>query len=116
MVIIIITKKQSSSLFSLSAFTYVYRRPHVIVFLILLQLVVAGSIQFTYKVSAEQGYDYFEFVLDDVLYFYYSNRPWTTFTLDIEPGFHIAEWIYYKDQDVSAGEDRASIAVFFEKR
>lgn len=72
-------------------------------------LVAAGSIKFAYKVSAENYYDYLMFVVDDLVWLQKSNQSWTTYTQSLSVGYHFVQWVYYKDETVSAGEDKATI-------
>lgn len=72
-------------------------------------LIVPGSIKFTYKVSAEAGWDYLMFVVNDLVYLQKSNANWTTYSQNLPIGYHVVEWVYFKDESVSAGEDKATI-------
>jgi len=74
-----------------------------------IRFITSGTISFEYRVSAETDYDGIEFVIDDLGMMFYSNKDWTNATFNIGAGYHTIKWQYYKDIDVTGGEDRAYI-------
>jgi len=71
---------------------------------------VADSLKFFYKVSSEEGYDYFSFKLNDTEIFRKSGEiSWTRKVVAVPAGLNKMEWIYKKDNSVSSGSDCAWI-------
>jgi len=75
------------------------------------ELVVSGSLSFTFKVDSERGWDGLEFYVDDVqLMELTSFEPlWKTLTFDLPQGLHKAIWRYHKDASMARYMDRAQI-------
>lgn len=67
------------------------------------------TLSFSYQVSAEQNWDFFNFIMDDVLIFKVSQQTWRTFSINVTTGYHTAKWVYTKDPSLSFGEDLAKI-------
>ncbi len=78
--------------------------------LILKASVRAGIATFEYKVSSEEGWDWFEFYVDGVLQSRWTGEvDWTPYALSVNPGVRTFEWRYSKDVARSAGLDTAFI-------
>ena len=67
-----------------------------------------GTVQFSWKVSSEQGYDFLEFHIDG----YLANgrisgtRDWAQASYSVTgSGTHTLKWRYVKDGSFSAGSD-----------
>ncbi|MGB1042894.1 MAG: C10 family peptidase, partial [Tenacibaculum sp.] len=70
----------------------------------------AKTINFDFKVSSEQNYDFLLLTVDGITLEQWSgNIDWTSYSLNISSGNHIIEWIYKKDFSVSSGDDKAWI-------
>jgi hypothetical protein len=70
----------------------------------------ADSLTFYYKVSCEFNYDFLEFKLNGIEILKKSGDiPWTRKVVAVHAGINKMEWIYKKDQSVSAGDDCAWI-------
>ena len=77
-----------------------------------------AHLQFDVNVEAERYFDFLMFVVDSLV-LYRRDRyvpslslrtnGWTTWGTDIEPGYHILSWIYYKDFSGEYGMDRAQL-------
>ncbi|MBW7989638.1 MAG: hypothetical protein FVQ84_06430 [Planctomycetes bacterium] len=67
----------------------------------------AGTLNFFWKVSSEVGYDYLEFYIDGVLQDRISGSiDWHQMVYAItDPGLHVLDWRYVKDEGVSSGSD-----------
>lgn len=64
------------------------------------------SLLFDYRVSSEADYDYLRFYVDSIKIMEWSgNIDWQSFTYVFEPGNHLIEWRYQKDESISSGED-----------
>jgi hypothetical protein len=70
----------------------------------------ADSLKFYYKVSSENIYDGLSFILNGTEVLKKSGEiPWTKKVVPVPAGLNKMEWVYRKDQSVSAGEDCAWI-------
>jgi hypothetical protein len=70
----------------------------------------ADSVKFYYKVSSEPSYDNLSFSLNDKEIFKKSGETsWTKKAIAVPAGLNKLEWIYRKDNSVSAGSDCAWI-------
>lgn len=70
----------------------------------------AATVSFDYLVSSEQGYDYFDFYIDDVRQFHVSGASgWVAGAYPVTAGEHTFRWAYSKDYSVSDGSDSAFI-------
>jgi len=68
------------------------------------------TMKFYYKVSSEPNYDYLQFKLNDKELMRYSGETvWDRIEIPVPAGFNLMEWIYKKDNSVSAGADGAWI-------
>lgn len=66
----------------------------------------AGSITFTYKVSSESGYDYLRFYIDNVEKGSWAGSSgWTEVSYTVSAGNHTFKWEYEKDGSVTNGSD-----------
>ncbi|MER2597932.1 MAG: hypothetical protein ABTQ73_00240 [Caldilineales bacterium] len=74
------------------------------------ELVTTGQISFRYRVDSEQGYDFLEFLLDDVPLLRVSGASgWQTLSTTLPAGSYTLQWSYRKDSTVSSGQDSAWI-------
>lgn len=65
-----------------------------------------GKIAFAYRVSSEQGYDFFDFLIDEEKILRKSGTiPWTMVSWPISQGWHTFTWRYSKDNNTSRGKD-----------
>jgi hypothetical protein len=66
-----------------------------------------GAVTFYWKVSSEEGYDYLEFYIDNVLQSRISgSTDWNQMDCTIpDLGLHTLKWQYVKDSSVSEGND-----------
>jgi hypothetical protein len=65
-----------------------------------------GTLSFSWKVSSEEDFDFFNVYLDGVLKYYWSGESsWFRSELTIPSGTHTVKWEYVKDADVSSGQD-----------
>lgn len=65
-----------------------------------------GILYYSWKVSSEEDYDFLEFLVDDALYDYVSGEvDWQEGSALIPAGIHFIDWVYLKDEALSAGED-----------
>ncbi len=70
----------------------------------------AATITFYYKVSSEQGYDFFDFYIDSTRKIHSSgNRGWQTASFTVGRGTHTFLWSYSKDYSVKSGSDAVFI-------
>jgi len=72
----------------------------------------AGTIQFDYKVSSEEGHDFLKFYINDVLIEQWSGNltTWQTVSYPVSAGgVNVFKWEYSKDLYTSSGYDRAWI-------
>jgi hypothetical protein len=75
---------------------------------ITLNVVEAGFVGFSRRVSSEQDWDYLRFYIDDEEQAAWSGElGWESFTFPIDTGVHILRWSYIKDEIISAGDDLA---------
>ena len=73
-------------------------------------LAVADTLSFSYKVSSEAGYDYLKFLLDSVrLERWSGEKGWEKYMVPVDSGIHLLEWEYEKDSNTDRGEDAAWI-------
>lgn len=69
-----------------------------------------GPFFFARKVSSENGFDFFNFYVDEELKQSWTGElDWELFVIDIPAGEHKLRWSYVKDGSVSKGEDAAWI-------
>ncbi len=67
-------------------------------------------ISFYYKVSSEEGYDYFNFYINDNIISTWSGEvDWSYVEYPISAGLNTFKWEYAKDQSVQEGSDCAWI-------
>jgi hypothetical protein len=75
-----------------------------------IDLPLADTVRFWYKVSSEPSYDFLRLTVNDTTVFTASGeKDWTQRTVPLRPGAHILQWSYIKDGSVSSGSDRAWI-------
>ncbi|MCD4769598.1 MAG: T9SS type A sorting domain-containing protein [Bacteroidales bacterium] len=68
------------------------------------------TLEFWYKVSSENNFDWFSFYSDSVQYERASGETdWQQAIIPLNPGVHYLEWVYAKDASVNFGDDRAWI-------
>jgi peptidyl-Asp metalloendopeptidase len=75
----------------------------------ILQTTVNGPalLTFWWKVSSELNFDYLDLYLDGNLQTYITGEiNWTQLGLNIPAGSHTVQWDYWKDDSVSAGQDK----------
>jgi hypothetical protein len=66
----------------------------------------SGQISFYKKVSSEQGWDYFRFLVNGQVQGEWSGEvSWSQSTFTIPAGSHVLEWRYVKDNIISSGSD-----------
>jgi len=66
----------------------------------------SGTITFTWRTSCEDEYDGVEFYVDGVVQRWITGETdWKTISLQLEDGDHLLEWVYYKDEQDTAGAD-----------
>jgi PKD repeat protein len=72
---------------------------------------IAGDISFDYRVSSEGSSDVFCFYIDyePKVVEVSGEQPWSRASFWVPPGQHKFIWLYEKDWDGSAGEDKAYI-------
>jgi hypothetical protein len=72
-----------------------------------LQIVtLSGTGAFDFRVSSEEGWDYFEFLINGVRQQRWSAElAWRNFLFPLQAGLNILEWRYSKDANFSAGFD-----------
>ncbi len=68
-----------------------------------------ATLAFSYQVSAENNWDFLNFMVDDQLIFKVSQQTWAEYAMNVTTGFHTAKWIYTKDPSIAVGEDMAKI-------
>jgi carboxypeptidase D len=70
-----------------------------------------GTISFWYRVSSEDGWDFFNFYINGnrVLHVSGTGGGWTPFETVLPTGSHELKWEYQKDGSVSEGSDAAWI-------
>lgn len=67
-----------------------------------------GQLTFRWKVSSEEGYDFFTFLANGSTQGSISGEQgWSTVTLQLGTGTHQLEWRYAKDVRISSGADTA---------
>jgi hypothetical protein len=70
----------------------------------------AGPLSFWYRVSSEEGYDWFEFYIDDVMQFRDSGEgTWQYYSTTLSSGEQVVKWRYRKDRSGDYGEDTVFI-------
>ena len=73
----------------------------------------AGNVAFAYRVSSEQGADFFNFYIDNVAQFpalgVSGEVPWTPVSFPVTAGTHTFKWVYAKDGSLFDGADAAWI-------
>lgn len=75
-----------------------------------LNLSQSDTLSFRYKVSSESGYDFLEFLIDDVMMDRWSGTiDWKLAVFPVDSGQHVLEWRYDKDSNTDRGEDAAWI-------
>ena len=76
-----------------------------------ISLVRAGSISFSFKVTAEVLYDGLAFFVDDVLLMtqYSNSDEYIQKSFNLTAGTHIIRWVFFKDSSHSDGDDSAMI-------
>ena len=68
------------------------------------------TLSFVRKISCEEGYDFLRFYADDALLAEWTGTSdWSQEKFAITQGAHTFQWIYKKDDIVSAGEDASWI-------
>ncbi|NCC88013.1 MAG: T9SS type A sorting domain-containing protein [Clostridia bacterium] len=73
-------------------------------------VVADGEISFARKVSSENNYDFFEFLIDGIVKTSLSGEQnWDEFSCPVTTGQHTFTWRYRKDNIISAGSDAAWI-------
>jgi hypothetical protein len=73
-------------------------------------VVADGNISFARKVSSENYYDFFEFLIDDFVVLSLSGEmPWEEYSHPVTTGQHTFQWRYRKDVDGISGQDAAWI-------
>lgn len=71
-----------------------------------LDVAVAGTVSFYYKVSSEATYDFLQFYLDGVQQGAWSGKvAWTLASYSVTAGNHTFLWRYMKDGSLSSGSD-----------
>jgi len=77
-----------------------------------------GWLDFSWKVSSEEGFDMYRFVDNGELVSSISGEPgWAEYQYALDAGPHSLQWIYDKDPFISEGEDAAWLdAVAFSDR
>ncbi|MFN8240960.1 MAG: C25 family cysteine peptidase [Bacteroidales bacterium] len=69
---------------------------------------VPDTVRFNVKVSSEKDFDYLHFRLNGKVRFSMTGETeWTSKKIPIPEGISLLEWIYKKDQSVTAGSDCA---------
>ena len=70
------------------------------------EVLAAGNMTFSYKVSSEASYDKLHFYMDNQEKGVWSgNLPWNEFTQYVTPGTHTFKWSYTKDSSVNGNDD-----------
>ena len=73
-------------------------------------VVADGEISFARKVSSENYYDFFEFLIDDVVKLSLSGEEdWEEYSIPVTVGAHNFKWSYRKDYMSTSGSDAAWI-------
>ncbi len=68
----------------------------------------AGEITFSFRVSSEGDYDFLNFVVDGSTIESWSGElAWDTYTYSLSAGNHVIKWVYAKDDIFSQGSDAA---------
>ncbi len=69
-----------------------------------------GSIRFWRKVSTEEGFDRFQFLIDGSMMCEWSGEhDWEQFAFSVQPGTHTFTWTYGKNYTTAEGADAAWI-------
>lgn len=75
-----------------------------------IEALTAGELKFYRKVSSEAESDYFAIIVDSRERERWSgNVDWDVYSYTLKAGKHTIEWRYVKDEEISEGNDRASI-------
>ncbi len=76
------------------------------VFSMPLDILEAGTINFSFKTDSENSYDFLLFMIDDVEMGSWSGKnEWEEISYPISAGEHTLQWIYDKDEIVEVGAD-----------
>jgi len=68
----------------------------------------AATVEFMYKVSSEEGWDYLRFYVDNQMQDEWSGEvDWTLASYPVTAGTHAFRWEYAKDEFVASGSDAA---------
>jgi hypothetical protein len=71
-------------------------------------VLLAGDLTFSFRVSSEGGYDFLNFMVDGTTIESWSGElAWDTYTYSLSAGNHVIKWVYAKDNIFSAGSDAA---------
>lgn len=74
------------------------------------EVMAAGELTFSYKVSSESNYDKLHFYMDDQEKSSWSgNVSWSQYSQPVTAGVHTFKWSYTKDSSVSSNDDCAWI-------
>lgn len=74
------------------------------------EMVAEGQIDFRYQVDSEQGFDTFQFLVDDQPLLNVTGQTgWQTFRATLPAGQHLLVWRFSKDSTLSSGQDAAWI-------
>lgn len=74
------------------------------------ETVADGRVSFRYRVDSEQGYDWFDFLVDGRTALRTGGQTgWLSFEADLPAGQHELVWRYSKDSTLSSGQDAAWI-------
>ena len=75
-------------------------------------ILVPGSVSFSYFVDCENWFDGLSFYINDDLTLrkVSHTEEFTTFTADLPVGVHTLRWVYSKDRSIDAGLDQAQIS------
>ncbi|MBN1338734.1 MAG: T9SS type A sorting domain-containing protein [Bacteroidales bacterium] len=75
---------------------------------VVMDVLANDSISFFRKVSSEEGYDYLEFYIDNVLKGEWAGeKSWAKVQYPVSAGMHTFKWVYNKDVYVNSGQDCA---------
>ena len=74
------------------------------------EMMAEGRISFRYRVDSEQGYDTFQFLINDQPQMHADGQTgWQTFSATLPVGQHQLMWRFSKDSTLSSGQDAAWI-------
>lgn len=75
-----------------------------------LNVIEPGFISFNRRLSSEADWDYLFFYIDgEEMGSWSGESGWEVTSYDVAPGEHTFQWIYHKDDIISAGQDAAWI-------